>query len=94
MISHTMPQKACHTLDSRLTGADPYLSPPGELPIPGKSPEGTVQPLDFTQLSADRLGGDVHKWLDESVPVHDIAETDWDETELGGEGWPLGLYHR
>ena len=26
-----------------------------------------VQALDFAQLAADRLGGDVQKWLDESV---------------------------
>jgi hypothetical protein len=30
-----------------------------------------VQALDFAHLSADRLGGDVQKWLDESV----IAQT-------------------
>jgi hypothetical protein len=66
------------------------LSPPGELPIPGQSPEGAVQALDLTQLSADRLGGDVQKWLDESVMAQDIAEIKWDETERGSEGQPLG----
>jgi len=36
--------------------------------------------------SADRLGGDVQKWLDESVMAQDTAETERDQTELGGEG--------
>jgi hypothetical protein len=45
-----------------------------------------VLALDFAQLSADRLGGDVHKWLDESVAAQDTAETERDQTELGGEG--------
>ena len=45
-----------------------------------------VQALDFAQLSADRLGGDVQKWLDESVMAQDTAETERDQTELGGEG--------
>jgi hypothetical protein len=45
-----------------------------------------VQALDFAQLSADRLGGDVQKWLDESLMAQDTAETERDQTELGGEG--------
>jgi hypothetical protein len=45
-----------------------------------------VQALDFAYLSADRLGGDVHKWLDESLMDQDTAETEQDQTELGGEG--------
>jgi hypothetical protein len=45
-----------------------------------------VQALDFAQLSADRLGGDVQKWLDESVMAQDTAENERDQTELGGEG--------
>jgi hypothetical protein len=45
-----------------------------------------VQALDFAHLSADRLGGDVQKWLDESVVAPDTAETERDQTELGGEG--------
>jgi hypothetical protein len=45
-----------------------------------------VQALDFARLSADRLGGDVQKWLDESVTAQDTADTDWDQSELGGEG--------
>ena len=45
-----------------------------------------VQALDFAHLSADRLGGDVQKWLDESVMAEDTAETERDQTELGGEG--------
>ena len=44
-----------------------------------------VQALDFAHLSADRLGGDVQKWLDESVKAQDTAETERDQTELGGE---------
>ncbi|QZT56721.1 hypothetical protein [Mycolicibacterium austroafricanum] len=44
-----------------------------------------VQALDFAQLSADRLGGDVQKWLDESVMTQDTAENERDQTELGGE---------
>ena len=40
----------------------------------------------FAHLSADRLGGDVQKWLDESVMAQDTAETERDQTELGGEG--------
>jgi hypothetical protein len=45
-----------------------------------------VQALDFAYLSADRLGGDVQKWLDESVMAQDSAENERDQTELGGEG--------
>jgi hypothetical protein len=45
-----------------------------------------VQALDFAQLCADRLGGDVQKWLDESAMAQDTADTDWDQSELGGEG--------
>ena len=45
-----------------------------------------VQALDFAHLSADRLGGDVQKWLDESVMAQDTAETERDQTELGDEG--------
>jgi hypothetical protein len=45
-----------------------------------------VQALDFAHLCADRLGGDVQKWLDESVMAQDTVETERDQTELGGEG--------
>jgi hypothetical protein len=45
-----------------------------------------VQALDFAQLSEDRLGGDVQTWLDESAMAKDTADTDWDQSELGGEG--------
>ena len=45
-----------------------------------------VQALDFAHLSADRLSGDVQKWLDESVMAQDTAETERDQTELGGDG--------
>ena len=45
-----------------------------------------VLALDFAQLSADRLGGDVQKWLDESAMAGDTAETERSRTELGGEG--------
>ena len=41
-----------------------------------------VQALDFAHLSADRLGGDVQQWLDESVRAQDTAETERDQTEL------------
>ena len=44
-----------------------------------------VLALDFAHLSADRLGGDVPKWLDESAMAQDTAETERDQTELGGE---------
>jgi len=45
-----------------------------------------VQALDFAHLSVDHLGGDVQKWLDESVMAQDTTETERDQTELGGEG--------
>jgi hypothetical protein len=45
-----------------------------------------VQALDFAHLSADRLGGDVQQWLDESMMAQDTTETERDQTELGGEG--------
>jgi hypothetical protein len=45
-----------------------------------------VLALDFAQLSADRLGGDVQKWLDESSMARDTAENERDQAELGGEG--------
>jgi hypothetical protein len=45
-----------------------------------------VQALDFAQLAADRLGGDVQKWLDEAAMTEDAAETERGQTELGGEG--------
>ncbi|MCV7154560.1 hypothetical protein [Mycolicibacterium pyrenivorans] len=45
-----------------------------------------VQALDFAELSADRLGGDVQQWLHESVMAQDTAENDRDQSELGGEG--------
>ncbi|BBY16859.1 hypothetical protein [Mycolicibacterium litorale] len=45
-----------------------------------------VQALNFAQLSADRLGGDVQKWLDGSVMAQDTAENERDRSELGGEG--------
>jgi hypothetical protein len=40
-----------------------------------------VQALDFAHRAADRLGGDVQKWLDEASIARDTTET-----ELGGEG--------
>jgi hypothetical protein len=40
-----------------------------------------VQALDFAHLAADRLGGDVQKWLDEASIARDTTET-----ALGGEG--------
>jgi hypothetical protein len=45
-----------------------------------------VQALDFARLSADRLGGDVQKWLDEAAVARDTTETERSRTELGGEG--------
>jgi hypothetical protein len=45
-----------------------------------------VLALDFANLSADRLGGDVQKWLDEAAQARDTAETERGQTELGGEG--------
>jgi hypothetical protein len=44
-----------------------------------------VLALDFAELSADRLGGDVQRWLDESTMAQDTAENERDQTELGGE---------
>ena len=32
------------------------------------------------------VGGDVQEWLDESVIAQDTAETERNQTELGGEG--------
>jgi hypothetical protein len=45
-----------------------------------------VQALDFGRLSADRLGGDVQKWLDEAAMTEDTAKSERHKTELGGEG--------
>jgi hypothetical protein len=45
-----------------------------------------VLALDFAQLSAGRLGGDVQKWLDGSAMAQDTAENARDQAELGGEG--------
>ena len=45
-----------------------------------------VLALDFAELAADRLGGDVQKWLDGSVMAQDTAETERGQSELGGEG--------
>jgi len=45
-----------------------------------------VLALDFAHLSADRLGGDVQRWLDGSAMAQDTAETERDQTEFGGEG--------
>ncbi len=45
-----------------------------------------VQALDFAELSADRLGGDVQTWLHGSAMAQDAAENERDQTELGGEG--------
>jgi hypothetical protein len=45
-----------------------------------------VQALAFAHLSADRLGGDVQKWLDGAPMARDAAETERAQTELGGEG--------
>lgn len=45
-----------------------------------------VQALDFAELSADRLGGDVQQWLHESVMAQDTGENERDQSELGGEG--------
>lgn len=44
-----------------------------------------VQALDFAELAADSLGGDVQKWLDESVMAQDAGENERDQSELGGE---------
>ena len=45
-----------------------------------------VLALDFAHLSADRLGGDVQKWLDGSLMAQDAAETERGQAEFGGEG--------
>ncbi|MDT5096086.1 MAG: hypothetical protein QOH60_5449 [Mycobacterium sp.] len=45
-----------------------------------------VQALDFARLSADRLGGDVQKWLDDAEMAQDTAKIERHNTELGGEG--------
>lgn len=45
-----------------------------------------VLALDFAELAADSLGGDVQRWLDESTLAQDTAENLRDQTELGGEG--------
>jgi len=45
-----------------------------------------VLALDFANLAADRLGGDVQKWLDESMQTQDSAENERLQDELGGEG--------
>lgn len=45
-----------------------------------------VLALDFAHLSEDRLGGDVQRWLDESAMAENTAETEEDQSELGGEG--------
>lgn len=44
-----------------------------------------VQALDFAQLAQDRLGGDVQRWLDESMMAQDTGENERDQSELGGE---------
>jgi hypothetical protein len=45
-----------------------------------------VLALDFAQLSADHLGVDVRKWLDDAPFAQDTAENERDQAELGGEG--------
>ena len=45
-----------------------------------------VQALDFAELAADRLGGDVQKWLDEAATDRDTAKDERHDAELGGEG--------
>lgn len=45
-----------------------------------------VQALDFAHLSADRLGGDVQKWLDGAPMAGDTGEAERGQSELGGEG--------
>jgi hypothetical protein len=45
-----------------------------------------VLALDFAELSANRLGGDVQKFLDEAAMEKDTAENERDQAELGGEG--------
>jgi hypothetical protein len=49
-----------------------------------------VQALDFAHLSADRLGGDVQKWLDESVMAQDTAETSGTKPSLAARDNPQG----
>ncbi|KDF00222.1 hypothetical protein Y900_015060 [Mycolicibacterium aromaticivorans JS19b1 = JCM 16368] len=44
-----------------------------------------VLALDFANLSADRLGGDVQKWLDQSEMTQDQADAERSQNELGGE---------
>jgi hypothetical protein len=44
-----------------------------------------VLALDFAELSADRLGGDVQSWLDDTAMAQDTAENERDRAELGGE---------
>ena len=53
-----------------------------------------VQALDFAHLSADRLGGDVQKWLDESVMAQDTAATERDEPSLAPRDNPQGRSRR
>jgi hypothetical protein len=45
-----------------------------------------VLALDFAELSAIRLGGDIQKFLDEAAMEKDTAENERDQAELGGEG--------
>jgi hypothetical protein len=45
-----------------------------------------VQALDFAELSADRLGGDVQGWLDGSAIAQDTEASERTQNELGGEG--------
>ncbi|AKK25716.1 hypothetical protein [Mycobacterium sp. EPa45] len=45
-----------------------------------------VLALDFANLSADRLGGDVRRWLDSSAMTPDTAQAERSQSELGGEG--------
>ena len=48
--------------------------------------------LDFAHLSADRLGGDVEKWLDDAAMAEDTAKTERHQTERhagwGGDSGP------
>jgi hypothetical protein len=46
-----------------------------------------VQALDFAYLSADRLGGDVQKWLDNSVTVQDMAEAERGQYSVVSAPW-------
>lgn len=45
-----------------------------------------VQALDFAELAADRLGGDVQRWLNEAATERDTAKDERHDAELGGEG--------